>query len=168
MKKLNYLLFFAALSFCVSNCKVQQKIVYKNDCSTLHLDLEKGLLNNTNPSVGLEEMKAAFTCFTGETEEGSDFNCGGGLFFLNHGFFCYTHRDYIEARDDFQGTISPIGIGSHLSEVEEHFGKADKQPDSYTYLYKMKYGTLRIEFNEDFVNQVGIHNKSLEEIEFCR
>ncbi len=155
-----------AVIFGLAACKSTK---FATDCSTLKLDVYKGKMNNTKPTASPEEVKTAFTCYTGESEEGTSFNCGGGVFFLDDDFFFYTYRDYIEVRDNFTGEFvnSPL-IRTSREDIEAKFGTPVMMPDDDTYLYGMKYGTLRIEFDNDYVFMIGIHYQSPEEVKLCR
>lgn len=149
----------------LTSCKSTK---FATDCSTLKLDLKKGTLNNVKPDASQEKIKKAFTCFTGETEEGSNFNCGGGIFFLDHDFFFYTHRDYIEVRENFNNNdIEPAIMGKFIEDIEEMYGQPALKPEVNIYLYEMPYGTLRIQFYDGFVNKVAIHADKPGEVELC-
>jgi len=160
------LLILSILSLSVLiGCKSTQ---YATDCSVLQLDLKKGTLNNVKPTASPEEVKAAFTCFTGETEEGSGFNCGGGVFFLDHDFYFYTHRNYIEVRSKFNFNDYQTGImGKNYGEVKARYGKPTLMPEENIYLYEMPYGTLRFEFLGGEVNKIGIHADKPVDVELC-
>jgi hypothetical protein len=137
-------------------------------CDALHLNLEKGTLNGIPATASWEQIKTQFPCSTGETEEGAAFNCGGGVFFLNHDFYFYTHRDYIEVRTDFKGTISPLSMQMTRSEVMSVYGNPEQQPDPDTYYYQKKYGTVRVEFSDNRVKEIGVHAQPMEAIILCR
>ncbi len=51
------------------------------------VNLKRGTVNKLKLTASQDEVKAALPCSTGDTEECSDFNCGGGVFFLNNSFF---------------------------------------------------------------------------------
>jgi hypothetical protein len=154
-------LFIIALTSCKST-------KFATDCSKLKLDLKKGTLNNVKPDASPEKVKNAFTCFTGETEEGSSFNCGGGIFYLDHDFFFYTHRNYIEVRENFNNdNIEPAIMGKSMKEIEEMYGQPALKPEVNIYLYEMPYGTLQIEFYDGFVNMIAIHSDKPDEVELC-
>lgn len=143
----------------------------QNDCKKLKANLKKGTLNGVNASADMNKVKAKFPCFTGDTEEGSGFNCGGGVFFLNHDFYFYTHRDYIEIRDDFQGEISDAVMGLNEKQLKEKMGTPAKKEilGSSTFLqFKRKWGVLVFVLNNDNVKKIQFHyKKEIGEIEFC-
>lgn len=169
MKNTIFILLIALTGLFITNCKTTKTQKFPTDCTTLQLDIKKGVLNGVKPTATQEEVKKAFSCFTGETEEGVDFNCGGGIFFLDHDFYFYTYRDYLEVREQFPPEGMQPGImGVPEEKVIEIFGEPQLKPDEYTYLYEMPYGTLRIEFTYGTVGEIGIHYIYINDIELCR
>jgi hypothetical protein len=157
----------------------------EGDCGDLFLDLDKGTLSGVSPTESFEEIKEALPCFTGETEEGADYNCGGGIFYLNHQFFVYSHRDYIEVRTGFSGEISLNLLGKSPWQVENLLGKPSLIPvypeteedegglieyEAEThYLYKRKYGTLRVSFdpNTRLCTEIAVHGSKPKKVVIC-
>jgi hypothetical protein len=165
---LGFMLFMSLLG--CSTTKPSTQKVYKTDCSELVVDLKKGTLNNLPATESMENIKQKLTCFTGDTEEGEEtFNCGGGVFFLNHGFFFYTYKDYIEVRENFKGVVSPQIMGVSILELKKHIGTPAKIiSQSGTYFYKMPYGTLRVELDsQEKVREIGLHHSNLEALKLC-
>ncbi|MEM1056261.1 MAG: hypothetical protein AAGI52_12110 [Bacteroidota bacterium] len=133
-------------------------------CEALVLDLELGTLNGLKPTASMDEVKTQFPCSTGETEEGSAFNFGGGVFFLDHGFFAYTHRDFLEVRESFAGTTRPEALGQPLSIL----GEPDRM-DEGAALFDRSYGCLRTEADSDgTITELGIHAEACETLEVPR
>ena len=160
---------YAAMHLTSCGSAAKSMIDYPKDCSRLEADLDRGTLNGVPPTVGFNVAKTQFTCFTGETEEGSDFNCGGGVFFLDHQFFLYTHRDYIEMRKGFKGSVvQGLTFGMKRSDVVKIIGFPDVQPDVDTELYQKDYGTLRIEYRYGELDIIALHAVSPDEVELCR
>ncbi|HEX6042728.1 hypothetical protein, partial [Longimicrobium sp.] len=91
-------------------------------CARLAFDLRGGTLNGVAPTASMDEVKRRLPCSTGETEEGGPFNFGGGVFFLDHDFYFYTHRDYIEVRSRFPGTVTPDVLGKDVREAARLLG----------------------------------------------
>lgn len=140
-----------------------------SNCDNLFFDPKKGTMSGILPTASMQEIMQQLPCYTGSTEEGGTFNCGGGVFFLDHDFFFYSHRDYIEVRSGFDKTdVAYNLLGNTRKYVENTFGKPDKKFDSNTYLYKMEYGTLRIEFTNNLVKEIGAHGKYIDDVELCR
>ena len=113
-------------------------------CDALVLDLDRGTLNGLAPTASMDEVKAQFPCSTGESAEGELYNFGGGVFFLDHGFFAYTHRDFLEVRSSFAGTTRPDALGQPLSTL----GEPDRT-DGDAALFDRSYGCLRAEAGAD-------------------
>jgi hypothetical protein len=150
------------------------------DGESLFLNLKKGHLNKIKPTASFAAVKEALPCFTGETEEGVDYNCGGGVFYLNHDMFFYTGRDYIEVRAGFGGKISE----DLLAKTEEEILALKGQPDlipvyedkkgwgfevDKVYLYKTRYGALQINFDPESGKSVklSVHSNAPEEVIIC-
>ena len=146
-------------------------------CDKLYLDFKKGTLNGVSPTASMDEIKKAFPCFTGQTEEGSKFNCGGGVFFLNHQFFIYTHRDYIDIRKDFKGTLSNNALGLKKEGLIKLFGqpddilKHDAAPYggiTHVHQYSKNWGTLAFFEKEGIISEIELHHgKKIGAIEYC-
>ncbi len=154
---LSHKLFFLILSWSVTTfCKAQ-------DCESLRVDLGKGTLNGVSPTASPEEVKKQLPCFTGETAEGESYNYGGGVFYLDHDFYFYTHQDYLEIRDEFTGTLSQPVMGATRKRLLALLGKHDAtQKDDAgrtCLLYATTYGTLRLTLDHttQTVVEVGIH-----------
>lgn len=151
------------------------------DGKTLFLDLKNGSMSGIKPNASFEEIKSSLTCFTGESEEGVDHNCGGGIYYLNHGFYFYSHRDYVEVRTDYTGGISQDLLEKTKDEILDMFGKPDRIPKyqnnpdlswyqpNVHYLYNRQYGALRITFEPENMTCtiIAVHSKTPEEIEIC-
>jgi len=153
--------------------EVLEKGVNRDACAKF-LDLEKGTLDGVTPTVSQKQVKEKFPCFTGETEDGSDYNCGGGVFFLNDDFYFYTHRNYIEVRTGFTGEISIDLLDKNKEEVKSLLGEADKilispyENSSETiYLYDKKYGTLAIIFEGSFAQKIDVYTVKRNEVIVC-
>ncbi len=86
-------------------------------CTSLTLDLLTGTLNGIRPDDSQEKIKQVLPCYTGETEEGDWANYGGGIFYLKHDMYFYTHRDYIEVRDGFISRL-PFGLAFGISSLK--------------------------------------------------
>lgn len=149
-----------------------------NSCDQLYLDFEKGTLNGVSGAATMEEVKQFFPCFTGETEENmGGSNCGGGVFYLNHDFFIYTGRDYINVRNKFKGKLTTPILGKASSEALSAMGEPDSSfvytdeffGEETTYLqYAKDWGTLVVVVKDDTVHSLELfYGKKIGEIEFC-
>lgn len=143
---------------------------YDPGCTKLFVDVEAGTLNGVSPKASMEEVKVQFPCFTGGSEEGGAMNCGGGVFFLEHDFYFYTGRDYLEVRFKFPGQTSVplLSQGSH--EVEANLGAPDKKEthdDKEYWFYKKKYGSLVIQFRGGKSYQFDLFTVSPDKVQLC-
>ncbi len=103
-------------------------------CGAIELNLAKGTLNGLSPNDAPEHIKKLLPCFTGETEEGSSYNEGGGVFFRDHDFYFYTHRDYIELRTGFKYEL-PYALAFETTGYRE-VEKSMKVPEGFDRLFR--------------------------------
>ena len=73
------------------------------NCPEIVVSIKKGTINKLKPTAAMDKIQATLPCFTGITKEEEGYNCGGGVFFINHDFYAYTGRDYFEIRKEFKG-----------------------------------------------------------------
>lgn len=153
-------------------CLFTGTLLTAQDCDSVFVNLKKGTVNGLIPSATQEQVKAALPCFTGDTEDGSDFNCGGGVFYLNHDFYFYTGSDYVEFRKNFSGKLSVPVIGMKKNAAIRALkpGKPvrKKVVESSTYLFfKTVYGCFWIKVIDDIVVELAISNKPAAKIKLC-
>ena len=143
----------------------------KNPCDKLYLDLKKGTLNGMMGTASMEEVKKAFPCFTGDTEENSDgMNCGGGVFFLKNDFNIYTKQDFIRVKEGFSGQLSSPEVIEILVEPNDTFVHTDEWlGDKITYMqYRRKWGTLVLLVMSSKVTSIELHyDQKIGDIDFC-
>ncbi len=115
-------------------------------CNSLHFDLTRGTLNGLPPTASASDIKGRLPCFTGETPEGDErLNWGGGVFFLNHQVYFYTHRDWIEVRSGFRGRVIPALLSAPRSTVLKTLGQPVRSlPESESLLFPASYGCVQI------------------------
>lgn len=158
MRALPFLLVLAAVAGCSGPGLAPP------GCDALVLDLDRGTLGGLAPTASMDEVKAQFPCATGETAEGEIYNFGGGVFFLDHDFFFYTGRDFIEVRDDFAGQTRPAALGQPLSAL----GTPDRM-DQGAALFDRRYGCLRAETGGDgLITELGVHAEACDTLEVPR
>lgn len=146
--------------------------IMAQDCDNLVADLKKGTLNGVKPTASQAAIKEKLPCFTGDSEEGGPFNCGGGVFFLKHDFFCYTGGDYIEFRKNFNGKLSVPVLGLSQEEAVKNLklGKAVRQEEhsGKTFVFlKTRYGCLVLTLEDDAVLKVGMYAKPAKAVKLC-
>lgn len=141
-------------------------------CDEIYVDIKKGTINKVKPTATMEKIQATFPCYTGVTKEDEGYNCGGGVFFINHDFYAYTGRDYWEIRGKFKGTWSSKLLGLKPADLEFRYGdpvREDKIPGYKVQFFKQKYGCLRVQFSVQTgrAEEIGIHYVPAEKVELC-
>ncbi|MCX7743416.1 MAG: hypothetical protein N2167_02510 [Flavobacteriales bacterium] len=162
-------IFVAVMFSCKADQTAKNVQPVVHNCANLELDLQNGTLNGEKPTLSLDEVKQRFPCYTDETEEGSNFNCGGGVFYLKHDFFFYTHRDYLEVRKKFPGKVIPDILNKDVETAMKELGKPDLvKKEGELLLYKMPYGTLRLKVSaSNTIIVLGIHAQKINKINLC-
>ncbi len=146
-----------------------------NACENLFLDLDEGTLNGLKASANPQDVKQALPCFTGQTPDGAEVNCGGGVFYLNHDFYFYSGDNYIEVRDNFSGRISFDLLQKRTSEVIFVLGEPTREEEivkwdgTYRkhFFYERKYGTLSLVFVENKLQKIAIHQTDYTSTRLC-
>ncbi|MDX2306399.1 MAG: hypothetical protein NW226_26555 [Microscillaceae bacterium] len=149
--------------------------IENNACENLFFDLEKGTLNGLQLGAQQKDIKNALPCFTGDSPDGAEYNCGGGVFFLGHGFFFYSGQDYIEVRSNYLGKMTNEIMHRSPQEIEQGLGYPDRQENvrkwdgtqRIHYFYKRKYGCLSVVFVDKKVVRVAAHATSVNETKLC-
>jgi hypothetical protein len=146
--------------------------IMAQSCDKLVADLKKGTLNGLKPTATQEQVKAKLPCFTGDSEDGGAFNCGGGVFFLDNDFFCYTGRDYIELRTKFNGKLSIPVLGLTKAAAIKKLGmgravRTEKDEDTEFLFFKTAYGCLMLKIENSKVANVAMYAIPAKEAELC-
>lgn len=131
---------------------------YRN-CDNLILDLREGKLNGSPPIISQNEVKRMFPCYTGETEEVSKFNHGGGVFSQRFDFYFYTYKDFIEVRSDFDGEVLPSVFDTSREDIESRFGEPQYSLQDSEF-YATDYGCLRLTIKDKEIEEIGIHYRT--------
>lgn len=131
-------------------------------CNNLVLDLNQGTLNGLVPTVSQAQVKQYLPCATGDTEDGEVYNYGGGVFFLDHDFFMYTGKDFIEVRQDFKGNVTDNMMSKSKAEIIARYGIATID-NGYKLFFNRQYGCLRFTFNGTSVKEIGVYSASCEQ-----
>lgn len=127
-------------------------------CAAPSLDLSTGAMNGLLPTASMDEVKARFPCSTGETAEGEVWNYGGGVFFIHHDMYFYTHRDYVEVRKGFAGETRPALLGRPRGVLGRALGRPAELPALEPYLFFPRpYGCVRVRVEGDEVAEVSAH-----------
>lgn len=139
-------------------------------CDPIQVNLKKGTVNKLKLNASQKAVKKKMPCATGDTPDGSNFNCGGGVFYGKDQFYFYTGRDYVNIRKGFTGTLSVSLFEKTEATITGLLGKPDRleTPDKDRFLfYKKKYGSLVIKINDDKVNEVFMYREAPEKIKLC-
>lgn len=139
-------------------------------CPPLVVDVRAGTVNGVKPTASMDEVKKAFPCFTGDSEEGGPFNCGGGVFFLNHDMYAYTGNDYWEVRKKFAGTVSENILGVEYATIKSGFGKAAKKVkdgETVHYIHKTAYGCIVFAVQNGVVDKFSMHFTPAKKVKLC-
>jgi hypothetical protein len=142
------------------------------NCGDIYVDVKKGTINKVKPTATMDKIQAAFPCFTGVTQEDEGYNCGGGVFAINHDFYAYTGRDYWEIRGKFKGGWSSKLLGLKPADLEFRYGdpvREEKIPGYKVQFFKQKYGCLRVQFSVQTgrSEEIGIHYLPADKVELC-
>jgi hypothetical protein len=139
----------------------------KTECNLIMVDLYKGLINEMSPNADPEQIKVKLPCFTSFEKEGSESKCGGGIYYADKDFTCYTQRDYYVIGEKFKGKFSFPLLGSKRDDLFTRLGNP-KLKDAGWDAYQMQYGTLIVYYNsKKLVNKIIMSTKSTDEIELC-
>lgn len=140
------------------------------DCTTIRIDLTKGTVNKLKLNASQQTIKAKLNCFTGDTPDGSTYNCGGGVFYGRDQFYFYSGRDYVNARKGFTGTLSIPVLEKSATEALALLGepvRTEKAGERLFYFFKRKYGSLVIKVENDKVSEVFMYNVASAEVKLC-
>jgi hypothetical protein len=122
--------------------------VAADPCASLHFDLVRGTLNGVAPTASMDEVKRRLPCSTGELEETSEMNFGGGVFFLDHDFFFYTGRNYIEVRRHFP--VTPGVLGRPIAEAQRMLGPHARTLERRgSMLFRAHFGCVEARLSRD-------------------
>jgi hypothetical protein len=163
-------LILSVLALSLASCATTNSTVpampdVREGCDALEFDISLGHINGLTPDVSQDRLKMILPCSTGATEDGADYNYGGGVFFLKHDFFVYTGKNFIEVRTEFKGrTVSGL-MGKRSGPVQELLGepkRAAKLPD--TGFHPTAYGCARVEYQNGAVVRLAAHLEACETV----
>ncbi|MEY3444047.1 MAG: hypothetical protein RLZZ519_2328 [Bacteroidota bacterium] len=164
--KLKLLLILVMLGFGLSVS------AQNGNCPEIVVNIKKGTINKLKPTTTMDKIEAALPCFTGVTQESEGYNCGGGVFFINHDFYAYTGRDYWEIRKEFKGSWDTRLLNLKPADLEFRYGepvREEKIPGFKVQFFAQKYGCLRVQFSVESgrSEEIGIHYLPAEKVELC-
>jgi hypothetical protein len=151
-----------SLSFTAANAQLRSTPF----CPPFNTDILDGTVSRLFPQSPHGDIKNRLPCFTDATDELSEWGCGG-VFFKDRGVYFYTYRDYIEIRENYQGTMTVPLMGAHRNSLFKWLGLPRVKDVSWE-AYQMKYGSLVVFVNaEGKVNRIIISSKSPETLRLC-
>jgi len=162
---LSYILFLSFYS-----CTTTSNIDSISSCDNLELNLQEGTINEVKPSDNQRVIKKKLPCFTGVTEEGGIFHCGGGVFYENHGMSFYSKKNFIIVDNTFDGQEVNNLLGKDSDAVKEIFGETYTTLEGQQYyLYAMDYGTLVFKFKLAWVDEIQMHYNTIpDDVVLCK
>lgn len=162
MKPLSLALFFLLIAGSVS-----AQLKAKQRCDPFDVDVLNGKVNSFKPNTGIEQIKAAFPCFTASEPENGSAKCGGTVVFADKGLSFYTSRDYVEIKPGFKGKISLPLLGAKRGSFFKTLGNPKIKDDSWD-AYQMSYGTLVLHYDKSGkVNLVQFSTNGTESLSLC-
>jgi len=135
-------------------------------CPPFHIDVLDGTISKLFPQSPHGDIKNRLPCFTEATDELSSWGCGG-VFYKDKGVYFYTYRDFVEIRDNFNGSMTVPLMGSTRNSLFKWLGNPRVKDFSWE-SYQMKYGSLVLFFDaSNKVNRIIISSKSPETLRLC-
>lgn len=135
-------------------------------CPPFNVDVLDGTVARLFPQSPHGDIKNRLPCFTDEKDELSEWGCGG-VFFKDRGVSFHTYRDYIEIRENFNGTMTIPLMKAERNSLFKWLG-LPKVRDAGWESYQMRYGCLVLFFDQsNKVNRVIISSKSAETLRLC-
>jgi hypothetical protein len=152
-------------SCATTNSAAPVVLEVREGCDALEFDISTGHINGLTPDVSQDRVTTVLPCSTGATEDGSDYNYGGGVFFRNHDFYVYTGKNFIEVRTRFKGGEVSGLIGKASGPVHELLGepkRTAKLPN--TGFHPTAYGCARVEYQKGAVVRLAAHLEACEAV----
>jgi hypothetical protein len=155
------------------SCKLNQRTtpIAHTECDSLFFDLDTGMINSVSPMLPPIDIKEWFTCYTGSTPDGASTNCGGGVFYANHGFYYYTYFNFVEVHRNFKGKESNNLLSAERKDVIGVYGQPvitrfkEDYPDID--FFNTKYGCLQFRYDSSKVVKISAHHTLCENVEIC-
>lgn len=156
----------ALLLFLISST-VSAQLKAKVRCDPFEVDVLNGKVNSLKPNIGIEQLKAAFPCFTASEPETGSAKCGGTVIFADKGLSFFTSRDYVEIKPGFKGKMSLPLLGAKRGSLFKTLGNPKIKDDSWD-AYQMSYGTLVLHYDKaGKVNLVQFSTNGTESLSLC-
>lgn len=155
-----------AVAIFLSSSVVQAQLKSSRLCLPFHIDIVDGSVSKMYPQSPFGDIMKQLPCYTDAVEEMSSNGCGG-VYFKDKGVFFHTYRQYIEIKENFNGTISIPLMGANRNHLTKWLGNPVTR-DIMWEVYQMRYGSLVLFFNPDGnVNNIVITTKNAESLKMC-
>ena len=175
MFKKRDLTIFCFIVFLVWSCKLSQRTtpLVHTECDSLYFDLDTGMINAVSPMLSQMDIKEWFTCYTSWTPDGSSKDCGGAVFYNNHGFNYYTFQNYVEVTTKFKGKLSQPLLGISKAQLRTLYQDPKLtafQKEEYADFdfFQVSYGCLGVKYENDTVKKVSAHFTPCENVLICK
>lgn len=144
--------------------KTPQTIPTLQQTEKLEFDISAGTMNGLPPTATQEEVKRVFPFWTGDTPNGSDYNYGGGVFFIKNDFYFYTYNNFLNVRGSFTGKVSPAILNESKDVVHSTLGLPKKEtPDGAYEYFESKFGCIQIQYSENHVTEISAFYTTIDE-----
>lgn len=135
-------------------------------CPPFNIDILEGSVSRMYPQSPFGEIVNRLPCYTDAVDELSSSGCGG-VYFKDKGVYFHTYRDYIEIKENFNGTMSLPLMGANRNMLFKWLGLPASKDFKWE-SYKMRYGSLVLFFdNTGKVNSIVITSKNAESLRMC-
>lgn len=136
-------------------------------CDPFDVDVLNGKVNSFKPNTGIDQLKAAFPCFTSSEPEATTSKCCGTVAFADKGLVFFTSRDYVEIKPGFKGKMSIALLGAKRGSFFKTLGNPKIKDDNWD-AYQMSYGTLVLHYDRaGKVNLVQFSTNGTESLSLC-
>jgi hypothetical protein len=80
--------------------------------------------------------------------------CIRDRFYINHDFYFYTYKDYIEVRKGFKGTMSVNLLGKSEEEVMRSMGRKPDYREGKSLFYSSDLGVIELQLGTGGVSEI--------------
>ncbi len=157
---------FLALAILIYSLPLQAQLRSTPYCPPLHLDILDGTVSKMYPQSPFGDIINRLPCYTEAVDELSTGGCGG-VYFKDKAVYFHTYRDYIEIKENYNGTMSMPLMGTNRNNLFKWLGIPAKKDIKWE-SYQMRYGSLVLFFDAaGKVNNIIITSKNAESLNMC-
>lgn len=155
-----------AIAIIFSIGPLQAQLKSTPHCPPFNVDILEGSVSRMYPQSPFGEIANRLPCYTEAVDELSSSGCGG-VYFKDKGVYFHTYRDYIEIKENFNGTMSLPLMGASRNMLFKWLGLPVSKDFKWE-SYQMRYGSLVLFFdNAGKVNSIVITSKNAESLRMC-